>query len=245
MFFSPQKHRVNYIFVNNRPVKSPLLYKVLKEFLGDSFYILFLEVPPYTYDINIHPLKLHIKFQNDKTVINLIKSALERSLQKTYTTSYLLSQQKSAYNTSSSFEIVGVIEETFILAYWNGEVYFIDFHVASERVMYETLKRCLEKGENYRFQNLVSPLEIDLSKKEEREILFSLIHYLSKVGYRFNVGDRVYITAVPFRMETKLEEVKTLLEEWIKTDNPHLCPHGRPIYYKISMDIVRQAIGRK
>ncbi|MCX7738198.1 MAG: DNA mismatch repair endonuclease MutL [Hydrogenothermaceae bacterium] len=282
MFFSPQKHRVNYIFVNKRPVKSLLLYKALKEFFGDGFYILFLEVPPYTYDINIHPSKLHIKFQNDRAVINLIKSALERSLWKMSTTSYILSQQKSVYSTSSSFEIVGVIEGTFILAYWNGEIYFIDFHVASERIMYEILKRCLEKEENHIFQNLVSPLEIDLSK-DERERLFSLIHYLNKVGYRFNVGDRVYITAVPFRMETKkgvqalyellnsnfddpiesviskvscrispmsgdkieLEEAKTLLEEWIKTDNPYLCPHGRPIYYKISMDTVRQAIDRK
>lgn len=281
-FIFNQKHKISYLFLNGRPVRSPVVLKVLKEMLGDVSYLIFLELPPYSYDINIHPSKLYVKFQNDKAVVNLIKSALEKSSHKREAVSYLLSQPKLSYSREQDFEVLGVVEDTFILAYWKGEVYFIDFHVANERVMYDILRRKLETGEGYQYQPLLSPMELDLSE-ENRNKLLSLVAYLRKVGYRFRIEDKVFITAIPYRMspakalqaiyellterledpmesvlskvscrlsfmsgdKVEIQEAQALLREWIKTDNPHLCPHGRRIYHKISMDEVRQAVGRK
>jgi DNA mismatch repair protein MutL len=42
-----------------------------------------------------------------------------------------------------------------------------------------------------------------------------------------------------------LEKAKQLIQEWIKTENPNVCPHGRPIYYKVSLDEIKKAVGRK
>lgn len=281
-FVSFQKGRLNFLYVNNRPVKNHLITKMIKEFLGDSTYVIFLQIPPYTYDINAHPSKTYIKFQNDGFVINLIKSALENSLKKRQVVSYQLSQPVASYTVDSKFEVLGTVENTFIVAYWKGEVYFIDAHVAGERVMYEIFLRKIKGKQSYPYYLLPSVASLDLSQ-EEKERLKNILQTLEYTGYRFSIGDKVYLTAVPQGMDVSkailaikeilLQDLKNpeeevaskvscrisfmagdrinydeavkLLEEWIKTDNPHLCPHGRPIYYKISVDQIRQFVGRK
>lgn len=281
-YISFQKQRLNFLYVNGRPVKNQLITKILKEFLGESSFIIFLEIPPYTYDINAHPSKTYIKFQNENFVINLVKSSLETSLTKKQTVSYQLSQQVATYTVDTKFEILGVVEDTFIVAYWKGEIYFIDFHVAGERVMYEIFLKKIRDRQSYPYENLPSPAVLDVSK-EETEKLKNIRQILEYTGYRFNIKDKVYITAIPQGMDTgkamlalkelvmmdlknpekeiaskiscrisfmsgdkiQHDEAKKLLEEWIKTDNPHLCPHGRPIYYKISVDQIKQFVGRK
>jgi len=40
------------------------------------------------------------------------------------------------------------------------------------------------------------------------------------------------------------EKAKLILKRWFETDSPNLCPHGRPVYYKVSIDDVKKAIGR-
>lgn len=281
-FVSFQKHRLNFIYVNGRPVKNQLISKVLKELLGEANFVVFLQIPPYTYDINAHPSKTYIKFQNESFIINLLKSAIESSFTKRQVTSYQLSQSVASYTTGNTFQILGFIENTFIVAYWKGEVYFIDAHVAGERVMYELFLKKINSRQFYPSEILSSPAVLDLSY-EEKERLKKIRQLLEFTGYRFVFKDKVYISAVPQDIDVskailaikeltqaelinpkeevaskiscrisfmagdkiEYEEAKKLLEEWIKTDNPHLCPHGRPIYYKISVDQIKQFVGRK
>lgn len=281
-YISFQKNRLNFIYVNNRPVKNQLISKVLKEFLGEAGFVIFLEIPPYTYDINAHPSKTYIKFQNENFIINLVKSALDNSLSKKQTLSYQLSQPVASYIVDSKFEVLGVVEDTFIVLYWKGDIYFVDAHVAGERVMYEIFLRKLTNRQFYPSDVLSSPLSLDISAKE-KERFYTIKQLLEYTGYRFIVKDKLYITAIPQGMDTgkailaikelllmdlknpqeevsskiscrisfmagdkiQYQEAIKLLEEWIKTDNPHLCPHGRPIYYKISLDQIKQFVGRK
>ena len=42
--------------------------------------------------------------------------------------------------------------------------------------------------------------------------------------------------AVKANDKLSLEKIRYLLDELAKTDNPHTCPHGRPIYKKISIN---------
>jgi len=36
-----------------------------------------------------------------------------------------------------------------------------------------------------------------------------------------------------------------MLKEWVELQNPHTCPHGRPIYYRLPLKEVYQQIGRE
>lgn len=76
-----------YFFVNKRFVKDPYLnHAVLnayEEILPDDtypFYILFIDIDPSRIDINVHPTKTEIKYEDDRAIYAIIRSAVKRSL---------------------------------------------------------------------------------------------------------------------------------------------------------------------
>ncbi|HTO16984.1 MAG TPA: DNA mismatch repair endonuclease MutL [Edaphocola sp.] len=78
-----------FFFVNNRFIKSPYLnHAVNNAFEGlipkDSFptYFLFLEIDPQRIDINVHPTKQEIKFDDERILYAYMQSAIKFSLNK-------------------------------------------------------------------------------------------------------------------------------------------------------------------
>jgi DNA mismatch repair protein MutL len=76
-----------YLFVNNRFIRSPYLnHAVMAAFQqmipGDSFplYILFIEIDPSRVDINVHPTKQEIKFEDEKIVYAFVHAAVKHAL---------------------------------------------------------------------------------------------------------------------------------------------------------------------
>jgi DNA mismatch repair protein MutL len=76
-----------FFFVNNRFIKSNYLnHAVMHAFEelipSDSFpfYILYIEIDPSNIDVNVHPTKTEIKFDDEKTVYAIIKACVKRSL---------------------------------------------------------------------------------------------------------------------------------------------------------------------
>lgn len=77
-----------YLFLNGRFIKDRLLssavfsaYKSLISRGEFPFFVLFLEVPADTVDINVHPAKLEVRFQNEWHIYHVIKSAVSSSLE--------------------------------------------------------------------------------------------------------------------------------------------------------------------
>ncbi|MCF7567741.1 DNA mismatch repair endonuclease MutL [Sabulilitoribacter arenilitoris] len=76
-----------YFFVNNRFIKSAYLnHAIASAFDGllkngtHPSYFLNLEVDPQTIDINIHPTKTEVKFDDEHTLYALLRSAVKHSL---------------------------------------------------------------------------------------------------------------------------------------------------------------------
>ncbi|EOZ92291.1 DNA mismatch repair protein MutL [Indibacter alkaliphilus LW1] len=76
-----------YFFVNNRYIKSNYLhhavthaYEGLMSADMNPFYVLFLEIDPTHIDINVHPTKTEIKFDDERTVYAVIRSAVKQAL---------------------------------------------------------------------------------------------------------------------------------------------------------------------
>ena len=76
-----------YFFVNNRFIKSAYLnHAVMNAFSDmiakDSFpmYVLFIDLDPSRLDINVHPTKQEIKFEDEKIVYAFVQSAIKHSL---------------------------------------------------------------------------------------------------------------------------------------------------------------------
>ena len=78
-----------FLFVNNRFIKSAYInhaiknsYEGLIEEKKFPFYLLFIKINTDLVDINIHPTKTEIKFEDEKLIYNLVKSSVKKSLDK-------------------------------------------------------------------------------------------------------------------------------------------------------------------
>jgi DNA mismatch repair protein MutL len=76
-----------YFFVNNRFVRSPYLnHAIMNAFqdmiASDSFplYVLFIDLDPAQVDVNVHPTKQEIKFEDEKIVYAFIQAAVKHAL---------------------------------------------------------------------------------------------------------------------------------------------------------------------
>ncbi len=76
-----------YLFVNNRFIKSALLNHAIvsafdKIISSDSFpfYVIFLQIDPSSIDVNVHPTKQEIKFEDEHLIYNYLKSAVKHTL---------------------------------------------------------------------------------------------------------------------------------------------------------------------
>ncbi len=85
--FAKKSRGEQFFFVNNRFIKSAYLnHAVVASFEGllkeKSYpsYFLYLEVDPKSIDINIHPTKTEIKFDDEHALYAILKSAIKHSL---------------------------------------------------------------------------------------------------------------------------------------------------------------------
>lgn len=85
--FSKKNRGEQFFFVNNRFIKSGYLHHaVMSAYEGllkdgaQPSYFLCLDVPPHTIDINIHPTKTEIKFDDEHALYAILRSAIKHSL---------------------------------------------------------------------------------------------------------------------------------------------------------------------
>lgn len=85
--FAKKTRGEQYFFVNQRFIKSGYLNHAVvtafEELLAADtypFYIIFIDIDPARIDINVHPTKQEIKFDDEKLVYNYLKVAIRHSL---------------------------------------------------------------------------------------------------------------------------------------------------------------------
>ncbi len=85
--FSKKSRGQQFFFVNNRFIKSPFLnHSIVSAFeglLSDGFfpgYFIFLKVDPKSIDINIHPTKTEVKFEDEQNLFAILKATVKHSL---------------------------------------------------------------------------------------------------------------------------------------------------------------------
>ena len=85
--FTKKKRGEQFFFVNDRYIKNGYLHHaVVNAFDGllapgyHPSYFLYLTVPPHSIDINIHPTKTEIKFENEQALYAIIRSTIKHSL---------------------------------------------------------------------------------------------------------------------------------------------------------------------
>jgi len=80
-----------YFFINQRFIKSPYLHHAVRSAYGEliestshPLYILFLEMDPSRVDVNVHPSKQEVKFEDERILYNYLRVSCKHALGKSY-----------------------------------------------------------------------------------------------------------------------------------------------------------------
>ena len=87
--FTKPNRDYQLFFMNQRPIRSPMIGAALKEALGATVQsgrlavaILFMTLEPDTVDVNVHPAKIEVRFKNERTIftgiVKMIRSVINK-----------------------------------------------------------------------------------------------------------------------------------------------------------------------
>ncbi|MFW5760547.1 MAG: DNA mismatch repair endonuclease MutL, partial [Cyclobacteriaceae bacterium] len=164
--FAKKTRGEQYFFVNKRFIKSNYLHHAVKTaFVGlipedtHPFYVLFIEIDPRHIDVNVHPTKTEIKFDDERTVYGLMKAAVKQSL--------------GFHNITPSLNFDH--DTNVELKMDRNELLSNDFSTQKE---YQREKQYVsfdnvKSGNQQHWEQLFSGLERDMHEQEDKVVTFS------------------------------------------------------------------------
>lgn len=213
-----------FFFLNRRPIVSPLLSRALRDGYGTRIgtgehppAILFFELDPTEFDVNVHPQKREVRFRRESALFSETLRTVQRSFlpQSEIPRSFIFSSEGAAssffsreepnFLESRTFECQRdflphepddrplAVLGTFLLLERQGKIYVVDLGGVSE-------ERALSIQEK---QSLLFPLEYALSL-EESQMAGELLEHLAKAGLDARmVGPKhLCIDAIPDWIDT-------------------------------------------
>lgn len=211
-----------YIFVNNRPVKS----KIIEKAILDGYYtklmkgkypmvILFLDLDPKTIDINVHPSKKIVKFEDEDKIYNLVYEEIIDSLKEDQ-------------------EFVTFTYEENIKENSKIETNFLDF----ENYILEPKK--IEFSQNIEKKSLTDSKEyfnLKEDKNNSKEILVDKIEEKREIKEEYKIEDKKYrIIGQYLKSYILIEENKDLI-----LYDQHIV-HERILYEKLKEEYLEKKI---
>ena len=95
-----------YFFANHRYIRHPYLNHAVEDAFSDLIpeghfptYFIFLEVDPSTIDINIHPTKTEVNFQDNQTIYGTLRTAVKQAIGRFSLSSTLEFETEQSFNT--------------------------------------------------------------------------------------------------------------------------------------------------
>lgn len=222
--------RLQHLFVNRRAVHSRLLASAVEQAYHQLLpvgrfpvFVVLVDLAPRRVDVNVHPRKLEVRFDDDHQVFGAVaraaRSALRTvSLGRTIqdpaipsgTATGILDLPTAAVSISlappaevaatgrlPAMRLLGQLHATYLLAQGEEGLIVIDQHAAHERVLYERLLRMRLRGAADG-QLLVAPVPVSLGPGE-LAVLVDHQALLTQLGFDLEpFGDRtVLLRAVP------------------------------------------------
>lgn len=242
------------LYLNKRNIKNQILTNSADQaFKGATgigkygFFILNLEMPANYYDVNVHPTKMEVRFNDEdklyKVFYHAIKSAMlnsefldnnekeqkkenyiENELQfltnrfKNETPAELINRENKR---EIEYKYIGILFRTFIVIEIGNDMFLIDQHAGHERILYEQIKENYKNHIQNNSQLMLIPEVFNLSHKEI-EFVKENIELFRNTGFDIELfgEDSVKISGIP-DIEYKVNKNRMfldVLDEMITTE---------------------------
>ena len=166
--FAKRKRGEQFFFVNNRFIKSSYLnHAVVNAFDGllengsHPSYFLYLKVPANTIDINIHPTKTEIKFDNEKALYAMLRATVKHSLGQYNVAPVLDFNRDSNLDTPYHFNAKSVATKAPKITV---DPNFNPFKEATQKEIHFPFKR---QKQNENWESLYTSVAVNTEEKQE------------------------------------------------------------------------------
>ncbi|PYN74073.1 MAG: DNA mismatch repair endonuclease MutL [Candidatus Rokuibacteriota bacterium] len=185
-------------------------------------------------DVNVHPTKAWVRFRHPRLIYEMVAAATQGALRRPGVipdvdvrggedgrlgelASSGVAEQTALFGAPVAVEaralfgrVLGQVQDTFVVSTSDDEVFFLDQHVAHERVLFERLQRELRDGAPVA-QSLLFPEPLDLPPAASA-LLERWREPLERLGFAFEGfgGATIVVRAVPALL--KGSEPKRLIE---------------------------------
>jgi DNA mismatch repair protein MutL len=252
-FVNRSNRREISLFVNGRWIQDVSLGSAVTQayhtFLMVGRYpitLLFIEVPPEAVDVNVHPAKAEIRFQDPGLVFSVVQRGVRATLlgqssvqpltmEPIWSGTQLTETQESASPVERTVEApaqsvmavpilrsVGQVGATYLVAEGPDGVYLIDQHAAHERVLFDKLMAQVE-SEISESQGLLQAETVELTEQEV-ELVEDNLEVLKKLGFAIEpFGSRAYrVRAVPAAISnlTPEQALRVVVEDFEEDETP-------------------------
>ncbi|WP_297444206.1 DNA mismatch repair endonuclease MutL [Desulfurobacterium sp.] len=262
--FESGSGRVRKVFVNGRPVVSKDISEFMKKHHVEE-YILFIELSPSEVDFNVSPLKDRVVFKNVDTLFSGLERMLERSfyfLPQFKTVEGIKEEKHIEYGT---LKLIGS-DGTVAICDDDNYYYFFDIHLLHERVNYEKIleklkEKFFEEKELFPVVAFTEPLVADKLRKlgitvkrdGKKYVVPSIPVILSREDVEAVIKgedpESVASAACKNAVKSGVEfvsrmELEKLISLYLECKEKRVCPHGRPIFYRIKKREILRKLGR-
>ena len=181
---TPSYHRsesdIQYVFVNGRPVKDKMLNHAIRKSYQDRIppgrmptYVLFLEMDPASIDVNVHPTKHEVRFDQQRFVHDLLAKSICDELDSLNDSQSLLSFEEKPIESLAEREF-DLVQKTHIEASASlGTEHLIENKGSNEPLKKSSNPKFSYDGLNeqaYRGSSNSTPLAQKVNKSTVREI---------------------------------------------------------------------------
>lgn len=221
--------------------------------------VLHVAVDPGEVDVNVHPAKAWVRFRRPGAVAALVGEAVATALRRgpgaagspgpppagvgstdlgsrvpanAGLQGALFREATAGYGTPLTLgRPLGQIEDTLIVAYTAEEVFFVDQHVAHERVLFERLRAELAAGA-VASQELLLPRPLELAPAR-RDALRRAEPVLARLGFALEDfgGGALLLRAVPALLRDA--EPERLADELARDLDEGGSPAGSPVLDRV------------
>lgn len=268
---TPADDRINrtgqYLFVNRRPIFSPQVSRAIKEGYGQRLsedrypiFVIHLTVPPALLDVNVHPQKREVRFQEGEFIRQFVKKHVHQAFGGSMplsqpVASYAFPEPSKIWDEPLTFreeaqgthkevpvltsleQVIGLFEHYLLLDGSTVEgfepgIVWIDLQKVQQLLIWHMLN---QPQQEVLAQGLLLPLGMELSSMEAEELNLRK-EELSRCGFAVECSGKQSVL---------IEAIPPFLDEMDAVEAIRLILQSEEAFPKLSEKVARFAVRRK